>query len=336
MHPARPLPALDGLRGVAALLVVLAHAANHDLGPSLLEGAGRHGVFLFFVLSSFLLTRQLLEPALAPGGLAGWCAWAARRLRRVLPGYLAAVLAYAVLDGWSRQRLLGHLTLTESWFHLWTIPVELQAYLALPLVALAHGLLGRRRERTALLLALAIVGTRLAFPPDYASGSPPFLPVFLTGSLLACLPEERLRAAGGMGWIGVLAFAALLPGLHAVALDAPLERMRFHLQFEVFTAGAAALLVAGASDSGVLARVLGTAPLRAVGRLSYSLYLLHMLVLARVLEFGAGLGEPVAWLLYLAMSLSLAFASERLVERPLRARSSGPVSSSTQATPPGS
>ena len=69
---------------------------------------------------------------------------------------------------------------------------------------------------------------------------------------------------------------------------------------------------------------------------SYSLYLLHMLVLARVLEFGAGLGEPVAWLLYLAMSLSLAFASERLVERPLRARSSGPVSSSTQATPPGS
>ena len=139
-----------------------------------------------------------------------------------------------------------------------------------------------------------------------------------------------------MGWIGVLAFAALLPGLHAVALDAPLERMRFHLQFEVFTAGAAALLVAGASDSGALARVLASAPLRAVGRLSYSLYLLHMLVLARVLEFGTGLGESIAWLLYLAMSLSLAFASERLVERPLRARSSGPISSSSPATPPGS
>ena len=112
--------------------------------------------------------------------------------------------------------------------------------------------------------------------------------------------------------------------------------MRFHLQFEVFTAGAAALLVAGASDSGALARILASAPLRAVGQLSYSLYLLHMLVLARVLEFGTGLVEPIAWLLYLAMSLSLAFASERLVERPLRARSSGPVSSSTQATPRGS
>ena len=56
-------PALDGLRGVAVLLVLLAHSSNVGLRlhPALdLSGCGRMGVFLFFVLSAYLLTGQLL------------------------------------------------------------------------------------------------------------------------------------------------------------------------------------------------------------------------------------------------------------------------------------
>lgn len=319
MERTRTLPALDGLRGLAALLVVLAHASNHDLGPSLFEGAGRHGVFLFFVLSSFLLTRQLLDEEAAPRGPADWVAWAGRRLLRVLPAYGVAVAAYGLLDHWTRERVVGHLTLSESWFHLWTIPVEVQAYAVLPAVAAVHGLLGRRRARTAAALGVALVAARLLAPPDYASGFPPFLFVFLSGALLACVPEGSRARLAGAGWPGLLLLLALLPGLHAALGGGPVERLRFHLWFEALTLGSLGLLAAAAGGQGPLARVLAHPALRAVGRISYSLYLLHMLVLSRVLVHMTGAGEPLAWLAYLGMSLSLAFAGERLVERPFRA-----------------
>lgn len=64
--------ALDGLRGLAALMVVASHgsAGGQHLLPGLsLEGIGKHGVFLFFVLSAFLLTRQALQ---WPLGLRSW------------------------------------------------------------------------------------------------------------------------------------------------------------------------------------------------------------------------------------------------------------------------
>ncbi len=319
MERARTLPALDGLRGLAALLVVLAHAANHELGPRALEGAGRHGVFLFFVLSSFLLTRQLLDEQAAPRGTAGWTAWAGRRLLRVLPAYGVAVAAYGLLDQWTRERVVGHLTLTESWFHLWTIPVEVQAYAVLPLIACLHGLLGRSRSRTAIALGIALVAARLVAPPDYASGFPPFLFVFLGGALLACVPEGSRARLAGAGWPGLLLLLALLPGVHAALGGGPVERLRFHLWFEALTLGALGLLAAAASGQGLLSHILASPALRALGRISYSLYLLHMLVLSRVLLHMGGAGEFVAWLVYLGMSLSLAFASERLVERPFRA-----------------
>ena len=319
MERVRTLPALDGLRGLAALLVVLAHAANHELGPRALEGAGRHGVFLFFVLSSFLLMRQLLDEGAAPRGTAGWTAWAGRRLLRVLPAYGVAVAAYGLLDQWTRARVVGHLTLTESWFHLWTIPVEVQAYAVLPLVAGVHGLLGRSRSRTAAALALALVAARFLAPPDYAGGFPPFLFVFLSGALLACVPEGSRPRLARAGWPGLLLLLALLPGLHAILNGGPVDRLRFHLWFEALTLGSLGLLAAAASGQGLLAGVLASSPLRALGRISYSLYLLHMLVLSRVLLHMSGAAETLAWLAYLSMSLSLAFASERLVERPFRA-----------------
>ncbi len=80
---------LDGLRGIAVLLVLASHASNagHDLLPALdASGLGRSGVFLFFVLSSYLLTSQVLG-RLDAGKPIGWGRYALRRLLRVMPAY---------------------------------------------------------------------------------------------------------------------------------------------------------------------------------------------------------------------------------------------------------
>lgn len=333
MPTLRALPALDGLRGVAALLVVLAHAANQGLGPALFRGVGRHGVFLFFVLSSFLLTRQLLSPGVRPSGAPGWWGWTRRRLLRVLPAYLATVLLHTWLDEWSRDQLLGHLSLRAPWFHLWTIPVELQAYLVLPVVALVHAMLGSHRSRTAAVLALAIPTLSFIAPPDYTAGFAPFLPVFLTGALLAAIapfqgaqPGGRTeaalsRGASVLGLVGILLFLLLSPEVFEHLRGRPVASTHFHLQFPLLTLAAGALVLNACAGRGPVARFLATSPLRSLGSVSYSLYLLHVLVLTRVVTFAGGEPGPGWWLLYLGMSLSLAFAGERWFERPFRVRS---------------
>src|SRR5213592_4048461 len=81
-------PALDGLRGLAAMAVVFAHASNANMGVIYgvpLGGLGRVAVWLFFVLSAFLLTRQALI-ALRSGDYRTWLtSYAARRLLRIYP-----------------------------------------------------------------------------------------------------------------------------------------------------------------------------------------------------------------------------------------------------------
>jgi len=72
--PPKHFPALDGLRGLAAMAVVFSHASNADMGVIYgvpLAGLGRFAVWLFFVISAFLLTRQALV-ALSAGEYRRW------------------------------------------------------------------------------------------------------------------------------------------------------------------------------------------------------------------------------------------------------------------------
>src|ERR1700712_3415280 len=84
------LPALDGLRGLAVLLVLLDHASDAELRlfPAAdMNRAGKYGVYLFFVLSAFLLTHLLL---LRPAELTRartWVNYAVRRFLRIFPLY---------------------------------------------------------------------------------------------------------------------------------------------------------------------------------------------------------------------------------------------------------
>ena len=103
---------LDGLRGVAVLLVLLSHSSNagHDLLPGLdASGVGRAGVFLFFVLSSFLLTGQVLGKA-AAGEPVGWGRFAVRRLLRVVPAYAVCMGLHAALGAFSPEVALQHVS----------------------------------------------------------------------------------------------------------------------------------------------------------------------------------------------------------------------------------
>jgi peptidoglycan/LPS O-acetylase OafA/YrhL len=147
---ANRLPGLDLLRAVASAWVLLFHSSLFGLvSPEpWIVGFGWMGVDLFFALSGFLIAGQLLRPW-ARGEAPGYTRFFARRLLRTLPAYLAVVAVYflfpALRERPNIQPLWQFLTFTQNFdlnfplpkafSHAWSLCVEEQFYLALPLVA---------------------------------------------------------------------------------------------------------------------------------------------------------------------------------------------------------
>lgn len=206
--------ALDGVRGFAVLLVFLSHASGRSLYPGeffQFQGIGHIGVYLFFVLSSFLLTRNLLLE-LSRNGCVNYRKYTVRRVFRIYPLYFTVVttvfliqLCFGVQDprylnisgGWTGY--LQHILLVKGDSIFWTIPAEVWYYLAIPFVALAI-----HKWKFLALIVLAVVAaffsawTELLYPPGRYSWLPQlkiieishnsqFFEVFLIGSLFAGL-----------------------------------------------------------------------------------------------------------------------------------------------------
>lgn len=186
------LPALDGLRGLAILLVVWCHlgsfglvAAHLDIGPRWVQvssGLGASGVMLFFVLSGFLLFTPYARALLHGNPWPSARQFYRRRVLRILPAYLVLLVCMAVL---SRQYTLlpgqrGPLAFMAVLLQdfnsgaynlsillnapLWSLTVEWQFYLVLPLIAVALAKLsGPATGRYAMLRLIAGLAVLILF-----------------------------------------------------------------------------------------------------------------------------------------------------------------------------
>ena len=216
------LPALDGLRAVAALLVVATHAAyltGFTVNGGLLgrlAGRGDFGVAIFFALSGFLLHYGLVIDE--RNGDTDIRAYAVRRAARVLPAYwvtLAVVVLVsqpgartALAQALALQTYLGDSDI-PSFSQSWSIPTELSFYIVLPLVVWLLGLVRQHRPDlpVRLLFASAVAATvALALMPVGTVGEdvlierwlPARWPNFAVGMVLAELvlnPGSRATRA---------------------------------------------------------------------------------------------------------------------------------------------
>lgn len=333
-------PALDGLRGVAVLLVVVSHLFEagpmHTLGPV--------GVTIFFTLSGFLITCLMLEEHTDTGRVA-LPAFYRRRVLRLAPALLACVLLMALIDvlvggslvGW--PLVVGALTYSSNWIqaaglgadsalaHTWSLAVEEQFYLLWPAVLL----LLRRGPRTVVVTLLcagivASVGLRFALIGEGWArvyfGFDTHADALLVGCLLAVVMHGRIAGRSHSAWPALCLLAAvpvMFAGMSFALLLLPLV---------------VALTFASAIFASVQAtevRWLSWAPLVLVGRRSYGLYLWHYPV---ILLTNRLLGDP-GWLVLAAtavpVSWGLATLSWRYVERPFLRRKGHTVVPVTRA-----
>jgi peptidoglycan/LPS O-acetylase OafA/YrhL len=175
LTPAR-LPGLDLLRAAAICWVLIYHASLFDLvsAEPWVVKFGWMGVDLFFALSGFLIAGQLLRPWVR-GSEPDYRRFFARRLLRTLPAYLAVLAIYFLIPG-ARDRpdllpLWRFLTFTQNlglapnppkaFSHAWSLCVEEQFYLALPLAVMLIARRATARRVATALIAVLVLGMTL-------------------------------------------------------------------------------------------------------------------------------------------------------------------------------
>ena len=303
----RRLIGLDGIRGLAALFVVLHHCyitsfpgfpANN--GPVWTGWLlyGHLAVLFFIVLSGFSLG---VGPARRGWRLDDLRLYAHRRAWRILPPYWPALL-FSVIFAWTvipqpgedrpgGRSILVYGLLVQDVFGapspngaFWSIAIEAQLYLVLPLM-----LLILRRAGVAAMLAAVIVPVLVigAFGPFvhvvemFMRFTPQFAVGFALGMIAAgVLTSERLLLYP-WPW---LAAGALVPGIVLIVLMGPVWTVGHYFWVDLALApGVAAMIVAiAAGRPRPVVRFLDTRPIRSLGGFSYSLYLIHAPVIVAV------------------------------------------------------
>jgi peptidoglycan/LPS O-acetylase OafA/YrhL len=332
--------ALDGIRGLAALYVVMHHCwlvtfhgYPSNTGPRWLSwlAYGHLAVVVFIVLSGFSLA---LAPARRGWQLGGVARFAQRRARRILPAYWAA-LAFSLVIAWAvtpqlhsgsptgRSVLVYGLLLQDVSRApipngaFWSIAVEVELYFALPLL-----LLLRRRAGAAVTLAcvtlpvvaIGLVRPSLATADKLTGMAPQFAPLFTMGVLAAgvVVASERLRR---LHWAW-LAAAAGAPVMMLLIANGSVWTVSHYYWIDLAICPAIALLLAAlaAGQANLLRRLLTTRPLRALGSCSYSLYLIHVpivLVVSRKLAAPYAARGVSAFWVTLGVGVSLSVLAAR-------------------------
>jgi len=314
------VPALDGLRGCAILLVLLLHIPLR--GPAV-ETAGVHairntfaigwsGVELFFVLSGFLITGILFD---AKGSDGYFRVFYARRALRILPLYYGSLLAVFLVPHLLGARI-AHLDFTPLkdqlwyWAYLqnyheltglprefldafWTLAIEEQFYLVWPLVIF----LCTRKQALWVCLG-CIVGaicyrstmTLLGYSPeDIGHLTPARVDSLAIGSGIALLA----RSSGGFDLMKKLSPYAIVTGILVLLLTLLRAGPAYHRDVLMVTVGFTAVplayggvLVLAVTTAGMFNRGLRSSLLRFFGRYSYGLYVIHLPVLILIAKVG--------------------------------------------------
>jgi peptidoglycan/LPS O-acetylase OafA/YrhL len=338
------VPGLDGLRAVAVVVVVAFHAGVAGASGGFL------GVSLFFTLSGFLITSLLLDEFERTDRLS-LRRFYLRRVRRLLPAAYLCLLLVAVWGGWwtaQQQRtlpgdLLASVANVANWrfafaeasyadllsgasaspvAHFWSLAIEEQVYLVLPVIMLFALRGGRRRAAAVVgvLLALSVAATLATADRDLVyNGTHTRVAEVLIGAALAIFMAGRRLPAGGWrpvpGVNRATAMVAVTGFLGLVAV-ASVDQGWIYRGGLALVALLSAMVIA-AVVTGKLP-VLDARPLVAVGTVSYGIYLFHWPVFLLLDPARTGLDGPTLFALRCAVTAALTIASHRLLEQPIR------------------
>lgn len=347
-HSTPNIPAIDGLRAVAVLSVMIFHAEFVNVLPG-----GFTGVDIFFVISGYVISQSL--HARSDMSFVAYLAdFYRRRFLRIVPALLAVLLVCALVSAmfiprawlseqndltglaayfglsnfvlaWNADTYFSPSTQLNPYTHTWTLAVEEQFYLFFPLVYFVW-LRFRRHHKLAWSLLPLLAVASLAFCAVQTRQSPleafyllpsRFWELASGAILFQVISTGRLALPSAAATQAVLSCGLALVSIGLIFADAN----RFPFPWALLPVFGTLLVLTAVGQKtdrpSQLMRLLQSAPATWVGRLSYSLYLWHWPVLV-FLRWTTGLEQLLAQLAYPVITMALAVAAYRWVETPLR------------------
>jgi len=334
---------IDGLRALAVVSVVLYHAGVRWFG------GGYAGVDVFFVISGYLITKYVNEKI--QDGTFSIIEFYERRVRRIMPALfflliIASVLAYFALlptelDSFSRSEIATTLFVPnillyreagyfdaaaklKPLLHLWSLGVEEQFYIFLPLTMVVAGRGGRRWTLATLYVffASSLVLSILAVSsqPNAAFYLVPFRAwELLLGSLIGIGAFPSAASPQLRNALSAIGLASVLASFLLYTPDTPFPGMAALLP----CVGAGLVIYGNEAGTTAAGRLLSWRPMVGIGLISYSLYLWHWPLMVFGEQF---LGRPLTRMeiaFVVLLSLLAAIASWKFVEQPFRKRIAG-------------
>jgi peptidoglycan/LPS O-acetylase OafA/YrhL len=347
-------PALDGIRGLAIIWVVIHNAADIAMPSAtgvsrafqLFAHRGWIGVQLFFALSGFLITMGLLQNRTGPHYFRDFYA---KRALRILPLYYAVLFATLIV---LPHIPFKHMTIqtqgqsalwlfTTNWtqstpygfVHFWSLAVEEQFYLLWPFI------MWKGTPRHLLLACIWIAAGALVLRCVLVDAGANWWTLYSNtacrmdalalggaGACLLCLPEARRHLQSRQSWILV---SALVLFLVAIPVTHAYDRMRWQgetIGYAVLAFCAATFVTAVSSGAPHTGRdsILTWLPLRSIGKYSYAMYVFHGLINKLigqpwlVARFGDTVPTSIVFvyaLTLLLISYVLAYCSYQLFEK---------------------
>lgn len=313
---------LDGVRGLAVLIVIASHADAFHF-----RAQGGIGVWLFFCLSGFLLTIPFVRNPSIVSNFGYLKSYFIRRINRVLPMYYFILTVILLFEGRELSWYVRHILLIDGDGVFWSIPQEMLFYLVLPFVT-AFSWFALRGSAVATIVALTILAVlaNLFFDSSWfhLRGNSKdlrfYIGVFLTGMVVcyiyhriegwAVLNSLRVRRILQAMAIGVL-FCFVFSGDAYLGLG-PLDWRHFG----TFAVMCGFLIFAALFSEGLfLGRLLSSNILRTIGIVSFSMYLIHPTVITFIKMKGVedGVGLFVA---AMAITYCVSAVTYGLIERP--------------------
>jgi len=341
-HPAKHFDYIDALRGYAILMVIAVHSSQYfnDLSPTVaaLAAQGARGVQLFFVASAMTLTMSWASRH------DGAMAFYVRRFFRIAPMFYLCIPIFLYFRGWGPSMFapdgigLRHVLMAVTFTHgfmpdtitsvvpgSWSIADEMMFYAIFPVLMAIYA-----RASFSSAIALALLGTIACWgvgrltTAHVAGGTDPEwrgvwgefyslwiinqLPCFYFGMLVARFTEERRRVF----WPAVVVLGAIV---FFIGISVFPDKVPFFGKLEIpMQPGLIfAALALGLSDW--RPRILVNPVICWVGKVSYSAYLAHLLIIASQMPFPRE-NYPLAFVSLALMTVAISSATYLLVEKP--------------------